>query len=110
MKDLRDISLYLLDMDGTIYLGDRVFDCTLPFLSLLREQGKHYIFLTNNCTRNRYAYFDRLESMGIPSSRRRVHLRRGDDDLFEQAKSPARVSICSVRRLSRRSFAKRALS
>lgn len=66
MKDLRDISLYLLDMDGTIYLGDRVFDCTLPFLSLLREQGKHYIFLTNNCTRNRYAYFDRLQSMGIP--------------------------------------------
>ena len=66
MKDLRDISLYLLDMDGTIYLGDRVFECTLPFLSLLKEQGKHYIFLTNNCTRNRYAYFDRLQSMGIP--------------------------------------------
>ena len=38
MKDLRDISLYLLDMDGTIYLGDRVFDCTLPFLAALREQ------------------------------------------------------------------------
>lgn len=66
MKDLRDISLFLLDMDGTIYLGDRVFDCTLPFLSLLKEQGKHYIFLTNNCTRNRYAYLTRLEKMGIP--------------------------------------------
>ncbi len=67
MKDLRDISLYLLDMDGTIYLGDRVFDCTLPFLSLLKQQGKRYIFLTNNCTRNRYAYLDRLQKMGIPT-------------------------------------------
>ena len=66
MKDLRDISLYLLDMDGTIYLGDRVFDCTLPFLSLLKEQGKHYIFLTNNCTRNRAIYEERLKNMGIP--------------------------------------------
>ena len=66
MKDLRDISLYLLDMDGTIYLGDRVFDCTLPFLAALREQGKHYIFLTNNCTRNRGIYEERLKNMGIP--------------------------------------------
>lgn len=66
MKDLRDISLFLLDMDGTIYLGDRVFECTMPFLNLLKEQGKRYMFLTNNSTRNRYAYRERLTKMGIP--------------------------------------------
>ena len=67
MKDLRDISLFLLDMDGTIYLGNRVFNCTLPFLNLLKEQGKRYIFLTNNCTKNRKAYLKALDAMGIPT-------------------------------------------
>ena len=40
MTNIKDIQLFLLDMDGTIYLGDKLFDCTLPFLNLLKEQGK----------------------------------------------------------------------
>jgi NagD protein len=67
MKDLRDIKLFLLDMDGTIYLGDRVFDCTLPFLKLLWEQDKRFIFLTNNCIYSAEAYIERLTRLGIPT-------------------------------------------
>ena len=110
MKDLRDISLYLLDMDGTIYLGDRVFDCTLPFLSLLREQGKHYIFLTNNCTRNRYAYFDRLEKHGHPVEPDGVFTSGEATTIYLNRQKPgARIYLLGTPS-PRRSFAKRALS
>ena len=33
------VDLFLLDMDGTIYLGDRLFACTRPFLEAVRFRG-----------------------------------------------------------------------
>lgn len=65
MRDLKDISLFMLDMDGTIYLGDRLFDCTLPFLECLKRQGKRFLFLTNNSSKNRTVYVQKLARMGI---------------------------------------------
>ncbi len=65
MTALKDISLFMLDMDGTIYLGSRLFPCTIPFLDCLKEQGKRFLFLTNNSSKNRLAYVDKLAKMGI---------------------------------------------
>ncbi len=65
MAQLKDISLFMLDMDGTIYLGTRLFPCTLPFLDCLKRQGKRFLFLTNNSSKNRYAYVEKLGKMGI---------------------------------------------
>ena len=65
MTNIKDIQLFLLDMDGTIYLGDKLFDCTLPFLNLLKEQGKRFLFLTNNSSKNRDVYVKKLAKMGI---------------------------------------------
>ena len=39
MIDLRQKKLFLLDMDGTIYLGDDLFDGTLDFLHRVKERG-----------------------------------------------------------------------
>ena len=39
--------LFLLDMDGTIYLDDDLFDGTLEFLEYVKEIGGKYFFLTN---------------------------------------------------------------
>ena len=36
---MRRKKLFLLDMDGTLYLGDRVFDHCLDFLRAIRRQG-----------------------------------------------------------------------
>ena len=68
MIDLRQKKLFLLDMDGTIYLGDTLFDGTLDFLSRVRERGGKYLFVTNNSSRSFSAYVDRLAGMGIAST------------------------------------------
>lgn len=68
MIDLKQKKLFLLDMDGTIYLGDTLFDGTLDFLNRVREKGGKYLFVTNNSSRSVTAYVARLEGMGIPAA------------------------------------------
>ena len=70
--DPRDVELFLLDMDGTIYLGDRLFDCTRPFLETVRAQGRRYLFLTNNSSHNASFYVQKLARMGLTIDRSRV--------------------------------------
>lgn len=65
LKRLREINHVALDMDGTIYKGGTLFDCTLPFLTLLRELGIGYTFLTNNPSKSSTDYLAHLQKMGL---------------------------------------------
>lgn len=65
MIDFTKKKLFLLDMDGTIYLGDTLFDGTKDFLRRVRERGGRYLFATNNSSRSVTAYVERLQKMGI---------------------------------------------
>lgn len=69
---LRPIRCFLLDMDGTFYLGDRLIDGSLDFLSALRKTGRTARFLTNNSSRSASAYVRKLERMGVPEEYRDV--------------------------------------
>ena len=60
--------LFLLDMDGTIYLGERLFDGTAEFLAWVRQHGGQYAFLTNNSSRGIEGYLAKMERLGIPQS------------------------------------------
>ena len=58
--------LFLLDMDGTIYLGERLFEGTAEFLSWVKASGGQYAFLTNNSSRGIEGYLAKMERLGIP--------------------------------------------
>ncbi len=64
---MRRKKLFLLDMDGTIYLDDHVFSGTLPFLQQVQAQGGRYLFLTNNSSRGVSDYVAKLARLGIPA-------------------------------------------
>lgn len=68
MASLAQKRLFLLDMDGTIYLDHALFPGTLPFLARVREMGGRYLFLTNNSSRSVQAYVDKLSAMGVAAS------------------------------------------
>ena len=74
MGRLQDKRLFLLDMDGTIYLDDRLFDGVTAFLSRIREKGGRYLFLTNNSSKGVEGYIEKLNGMGIATGRRRGYL------------------------------------
>ncbi|HJA30698.1 MAG: haloacid dehalogenase [Clostridiales bacterium] len=64
---LRAKKLFLLDMDGTIYNENRLFDGTLEFLSQIASNGGRYMFLTNNSSRSAMDYVKKVNGMGIPA-------------------------------------------
>ena len=68
MAELTDKRLFLLDMDGTLYMDDALFPGTLPFLRRIREKGGRYLFLTNNSSRGADAYVEKLRRLGIKST------------------------------------------
>ena len=61
--------LFLFDMDGTLYLGDRLFDFTKPLLREIRRIGGKYLFMTNNSSKSVADYIKKLEKLGISSTR-----------------------------------------
>lgn len=67
-KVLRTIGCFLLDMDGTIYLGDQLIDGTHEFLQAAKEKGYKVLFLTNNSSKNGAAYLKKLAKMGIEAN------------------------------------------
>ncbi|MCQ2176837.1 MAG: HAD-IIA family hydrolase [Bacteroidales bacterium] len=80
-------------MDGTIYLSDTLFPYTLPFLEDLEAAGIGYSFLTNNPSRCRKAYLDKLSGMGI---------RAGLDNMYTTIEATIdyiKVNLPGVRRL-----------
>ena len=64
MGKLSDVKMFVLDMDGTIYLGDRLFPYTRDFLRRVKETGRDFCFFTNNSSKNREAYLQKLQKMG----------------------------------------------
>ncbi len=66
-QNIKEKELFLLDMDGTIYLGDRLFDGTLDFLRLVKARGGKYLFLTNNSSKSTDKYVEKLARLGIDS-------------------------------------------
>ncbi len=64
---LKNKKLFLLDMDGTIYEENRLFEGTLEFLSQIRKNGGEYVFITNNSSKSVNDYVKKLADMGIPA-------------------------------------------
>ena len=71
MVPLEQIKIYLLDMDGTFYLGGKIFDWSFDFLDKLKEQGKDYFFLTNNSSNSKDSYVKKLSVWAFPLPVRR---------------------------------------
>lgn len=62
---LSDKKFFLLDMDGTIYLDNDLFDGALDLLREVRARGGRYLFVTNNSSKSRADYVKKLEKLGI---------------------------------------------
>ena len=62
---LKNHKLFLFDMDGTIYIGSRLFDFTKELLAKIRQKGCRYLFVTNNSSKSVDAYIEKLANFGI---------------------------------------------
>ena len=60
-EQIKNIKFFLMDMDGTLYLGNNLFPFTKELLKTIKEQGKKYLFMTNNSSRSVLDYVKKLE-------------------------------------------------
>ena len=61
---IETIRCFALDMDGTIYLGEKWIDGARDYLRRVEESGRSYVFLTNNSSKNAGSYVEKLHRMG----------------------------------------------
>ena len=66
---VQQMKLYLFDMDGTLYLGSRLYDFTAELLQEIRRTGGKYLFITNNSSRSVADYVKKLANFGIEATR-----------------------------------------
>lgn len=71
-KSLASIRCFLLDMDGTFYLGTRLLDGALRFMEVIQQQRRDFVFLTNNSSNRGLAYAQKISAMGFPLSPEKV--------------------------------------
>lgn len=62
---LKNKKLWLFDMDGTVYLGNRLFDGTTELLGKITADGGKYVFITNNSSKGIEDYVKKVTAMGI---------------------------------------------
>jgi 4-nitrophenyl phosphatase len=91
---LRQVRCFLLDMDGTFYLGERLLEGALNFIEVLHEQGREYLFLTNNSSKDSQQYVEKITRLGLPISRDKILTSGEATAMHVQSQKPgARVYI-----------------
>ena len=66
---IQKTKLFLFDMDGTLYLGNRLYDFTIELLETIKKTGRRYLFMTNNSSKSVADYIKKLEKLGISATR-----------------------------------------
>lgn len=73
-KTLASKKVFFLDLDGTLYLGSDPISGASDFVERLRQLGKQVYFLSNNSSRSKRDYTDKLHQFGITSTERDIVL------------------------------------
>ncbi len=90
---MHEICHVVLDMDGTIYKGSRVFPCTLPFLARLARLGIGHTFLTNNTSRSKADYVEKLRRLGIAAVEEQIYTPADSAIVYLRERLPLARSI-----------------
>jgi 4-nitrophenyl phosphatase len=62
---LKDYNGYLIDLDGTMYRGNEVIEEAPAFVEKLRQDGKSFLYLTNNSSKTPEQVAKKLNTLGI---------------------------------------------
>lgn len=70
---MKQYGLYIFDLDGVLYRGDEVIHETPEAIARLKERGALIRFLTNNSSKTRRQYADKLNALGFSSTENDVY-------------------------------------
>lgn len=91
---LKEKKLYLLDMDGTIYNENEIFDGTLEFLKEIERRGGQYVFITNNSSKSVEDYVQKVQAMGIKARYENFYTSSQATAMYLKENYPNQVVYC----------------
>jgi HAD superfamily hydrolase (TIGR01450 family) len=71
-RAMGSIRAFVLDMDGTVYLGDKLIEGSDAFIRTAERTGRAILFLTNNSSRNASYYLQKLGRLGIEVQKEQI--------------------------------------
>lgn len=102
IADLRNVKCFLLDMDGTFYLGSQLLPGALDLITLLEQHGVPYLFLTNNSSRTQKEYAEKIRRMGLDLPESRIFTSGEATAIYLNKRSPgARLYVVGTPALER---------
>lgn len=72
-EELKGIKLFLMDMDGTVYIGPQKIPGAFEALETLRANGRRVCFLTNNSSRSQDQYVEHIRRYDFEASEDEVY-------------------------------------
>jgi 4-nitrophenyl phosphatase len=97
---IREIRLFLLDLDGTIYRGEELVPGAAEFIGHLRRNDIRYVFLTNNSSHSAAEYVNKLARLTIPATLENVFTSgQAAGAYLAQKKQGGRVFVLGTRAL-----------
>ena len=74
ITELRSKKVFFFDLDGTLYLGNNLFNGAIELMQAIKEQGKRYFFLSNNSSKSTSDYIKKLNDLNLSANRENVIL------------------------------------
>jgi len=99
--DLKTKKVFLMDMDGTFYLGNTLIPGSLDFIDRLLQSGKSFYFLTNNSSHNANFYASKLFKMGLKTIQKSQIITSGEicSWYLQRLKPQGRVFLLGTKEL-----------
>jgi NagD protein len=67
IEQLKNTKLFIIDLDGTVYIDNKLISGVDIFINHLKERNISYLFLTNNSSKCANEYIHKLNFLGIPA-------------------------------------------
>ena len=69
---MKDIDNIILDLDGTVYIDDKIINNSDIEIRRLAKAGKSIYYLTNNTSKNTKHYLSKLNDLNLPTSKNSI--------------------------------------
>ncbi|WP_319562438.1 hypothetical protein [Marispirochaeta sp.] len=85
---------FICDMDGVLYHGNRLLSGAKEFVAWLRQEKKHFLFLTNSSERSPKELDQKLARLGINVSEEHFYTSALSTAAFLRSQSPRGQCLC----------------
>lgn len=74
LSELKKKQVFFFDLDGTLYLGDKLFDGVFDLVEILKKKNKKFYFLSNNSSKSTSDYLKKLSKFKLNITRENIIL------------------------------------